>query len=136
MIFMFFIPPLILLFTYLYWVVLAPRFSPLRCHGALQKTPAEAADVEADPEAAATPAAATPAAGARPPFVPSPFDVFVMSTTLILYIAYPSMARFLFKMLACRTSGNQRWLDVDVLEPCDEVSPIVVCILLLCVVSC
>ena len=39
---------------------------------------------------------------------------------MIQDLAHPSMASFLFKMLSCRYSAGQRYLDVDMLEPCDQ----------------
>ena len=135
---MFFLPLLVILLNWLYWVQLAPRFAIFRCKRNLRMETSSREMVVEEVVTSVPPTHPKEQGNRRTPprtrlstwqrstnlkhenvFTPSPFDVFIMSTTLILYICYPSMARFLFRMLSCRESQGLRYLDADMLERCD-----------------
>jgi hypothetical protein len=128
---MFFLPPLILLTMYLYWIVLAPTVKILRCNLEFRKN----STFKQKPATKGT-KGTHHTRNSRVPrlsewqmehhsfgenqFQPSTHDLFYMSTTFMFYISHPSIARFLFRMLSCRESQGTRWLDADMLEPCDK----------------
>ena len=102
---------------FLYWVVLSPRCPLLSCRYRLR--PSRICAVSRFNPCRQTSLRRQRAASLQSDRVTTR-DAWIMSLSYLLYLCYPSLCSYPFRLLNCRTIGGVPYLARDVEEPCWE----------------